>query len=386
MTERVFSLECSRCGMNADASGTPTVCRECGAPLFARYPLAAIGERWRRDDLTDRHWTMWRYREVMPLEEGEEPVTLGEGGTPLLRLGPLAGRVGVGELWVKEEALNPTASFKARGMAVAVTRAVAGGARGFVAPSAGNAAAALAAYGARAGVPVRVYMPKDTPPAIVAEARAFAADVHLVDGVITDCGAKARAFAAESGFFDVSTLREPYRVEGKKTMGFEIFEQLGGDLPDAIIYPTGGGTGIIGMWKAFEELEALGWLQRGRRPRMYVVQSAGCAPIVRAYDSGAEAAERWARPETVASGLCVPSALGDFLILRAVRESGGSAVAVSDTELLRGQESLLGAGIGACPEGGATLAALGRLVSGGHIGENDRVVLFNTGAWMKYLD
>lgn len=384
--ELPFTLECSRCRKGASTDGTPTVCADCGSPLFVRYALEDIAGGLDREDLRSRAWTMWRYRELLPLAAGEEPVTLGEGGTPLLAVPLLAQRTGVSELWIKEEGLNPTASFKARGMATAVTRAVAGGARGFVVPSAGNAAAALSAYGARAGLPVRAYMPKDTPPAIVAECRSFGAEVRLVDGVITDCAREARGFAAESGYFDVSTLHEPYRVEGKKTMGYEMFEQLGWRLPDAIIYPTGGGTGIIGMWKAFAELEELGWLEPGHRPRMYVVQSSGCAPIVRAYEAGTEAAERWERPETVASGLRVPGALGDFLILRAVRESGGAAIAVSDSELLRAQGEMLRAGIGACPEGGATLAGLRRFRERREIAEPDRVALFNTGAWLKYLD
>lgn len=381
-----FKLECSRCNTGADTAGTPTVCGDCGAPLFARYDLEGIGSELKRSEVGRRPWNMWRYRELLPLARGEEPVSLGEGGTPLLRSPSLATGLDVAEVWVKEEGLNPTASFKARGMAAAVTRAAAAGVEGLVVPSAGNAAGALSAYGARAELPVKVFMPRDTPPAIVAECRAFGAQVELIDGVITDCGARARTFAAESGFFDVSTLREPYRVEGKKTMGYEIFEQLNGTLPDAIIYPTGGGTGIVGMWKAFEELEGLGWLEPGRRPRMYVVQSAGCAPIVRAYVEGSETARAWERPETVASGLRVPSALADFLILRAVRESGGAAIAVSDAELLRGQSRLLHAGIGACPEGGATVAGLARFRTDGSIGSKDRVVLFNTGAWLKYLE
>jgi threonine synthase len=379
-----FKLACSRCGKKASPEGTPSVCLDCGSPLLAAYPLERIRRCFKPESLSGRPWTMWRYREVMPLMAGEEPVTLGEGGTPLLRLPELADAVGVREVWVKEEGLNPTASFKARGMSAAVTRAAAGGAPGFVAPSAGNAAAALSAYGARAGVPVRVYMPKDTPPPVVAECRAYGAEAVLVDGVITDCGVRARAYAEQTGYFEVSTLREPYRVEGKKTMGYEVCEQLGWTLPDVIIYPTGGGTGIIGMWKAFAELEALGWIEPGRRPRMCVVQSAGCAPIVRAWAAGAEQAERWPNPQTVASGLRVPAALGDFLILRAVRESGGAAVAVSDAELLRGADELRRHGVGACPDGGATLAALRRLRVDGQVRESDIVVLFNTGAWLKY--
>ncbi len=379
-----FELACSRCEKGAPPEGTPSVCGDCGSPLLARYALKRIGRRTPREALSGRPWTMWRYREVMPLALNEEPVTLGEGGTPLLRLPELARSLGVRELWVKEEGLNPTASFKARGMSAAVTRAAAGGAPGLVAPSAGNAAAALSAYGARAGLPVRVYMPRDTPPPVVAECRAFGAEVVLVDGVITDCGVRARAFAAETGFVDVSTLREPYRVEGKKTMGYELCEQLGWRSPDVIVYPTGGGTGIIGMWKAFGELEELGWTEPGHRPRMCVVQAAGCAPIVRAWAAGAGSAERWERPETVASGLRVPTALGDFLILRALGESGGAAVAVTDAELLRGAGELRRHGVGACPEGGATLAGLRRLRADGHVGESDTVVLFNTGAWLKY--
>ena len=381
-----FGLICSRCQKTRAPEGLPGVCEHCAAPLLATYALEALARTFRREDLSARPWTMWRYREVMPLAQAEQPVSLGEGGTPLIPIARLARKSGVRELWIKEEGLNPTASFKARGMSAAVTRAVAGGACGFVAPSAGNAAGALAAYGARAGVPVRVYMPKDTPAAIIAECRAFGAQVVLIDGVITDCGVEARAFAKESGFFDVSTLREPYRVEGKKTMGYEICEQLSWDLPDAIIYPTGGGTGIIGMWKAFAELEALGWIDGVARPRMYVVQAAGCAPIVEAWLKGAETAQTWPLPETVASGLRVPAALGDFLILRAVRESRGAAVAISDSELLRAASELLHHGIAACPEGGATLAGLHRLRATGHITADDRVVCFNTGAWLKYLD
>jgi threonine synthase len=379
-----FQLICANCGREEDSAGTPSTCPECGKPLLARYPLEKIAGAVKREDLLTRPWTMWRYREVMPLAEGEEPVSLGEGGTPLLDLPELAKTAGVGQLLVKEEGLNPTGSFKARGMSAAVTRAVGGGAEGFVAPSAGNAASALSAYGARAGVPVRVYMPKDTPPTIIAECRALGSEVVLMDGVITDCGVKAREFSAQTGYFDVSTLREPYRVEGKKTMGYEVAEQLGWELPDAIIYPTGGGTGIIGMWKAFDEMEALGWIAPGKRPRMYVVQAAGCAPMVRAWEAGTDGAEKWEAPETIASGLRVPAALGDFLILQAVRESEAAAVAVTDTELVAAAKQLRHAGVAACPEGGATLAALYRLRTIGHIGPEDQVVCFNTGAWLKY--
>lgn len=379
-----FGLVCSSCQGEEDTAGTPGVCPKCGKPLLARYPLEKIARKVERGDLAHRPWTMWRYREVMPLAEGEQEITLGEGGTPLLDLPDLARTAGVGQLLVKEEGLNPTGSFKARGMSAAVTRAAAGGAQGFVAPSAGNAASALSAYGARAGVPVRVYMPRDTPATIIAECRALGAEVMLMDGVITDCAVKARAYSERTGHFDVSTLREPYRIEGKKTMGYEVAEQLGWRLPDAMIYPTGGGTGIIGMWKAFAEMEALGWIEPGNRPRMYVVQAAGCAPMVRAWEAGTEGAERWEAPETIASGLRVPAALGDFLILQAVRESGAAAVAVADTELMRAASELRHSGVAAGPEGGATLAALYRLRADGHIGPEDQVVLFNTGSWLKY--
>ena len=380
-----FSLECSRCANRAAPRGLPQVCESCGAPLLVTYPLARIAKRVSTAGLDGRAWNMWRFREVMPLAADEAPISLGEGGTPLLDMPHLARQLGVRRLWVKDEGLNPTASFKARGMSAAVTRAAAGGAPGLVAPSAGNAAGALAAYGAKARLPVRVYVPRDTPPVIVGECRALGAEVVLIDGVITDCGAEARSWAQKTGYFDLSTLREPYRIEGKKTMAYEICEQLGWTVPDAIIYPTGGGTGLIGMWKAFDELEALGWIERGRRPRMYVVQAAGCAPIVRAWCAGAESAEPWRNPQTLASGLRVPTALGDFLILRAVRASGGAAVAVSDSALLRGAETLRHHGVGACPEGGATLAGLSRLLADGHIKSTEGIVCLNTGALLKYL-
>lgn len=380
-----FELVCSRCEAHRTADGLPTVCEGCGAPYLVSYPLDAIRRAIGPAALQGRAWDMWRYREVLPLAADEAPVTLGEGGTPLLDVPKLAKRAGVSRLYVKDEGLNPTGTFKARGLSAAVTRAAAAGAPGFVIPSAGNAAGALAAYAARAGLPVRVFVPRDTPPAMVAECRALGADVVLVNGVITDCAVEARACAEETGYFDVSTLREPYRIEGKKTMGYEVAEQMAWKLPDAIIYPTGGGTGLIGMWKAFGELSRLGWLEESGRPRMYSVQAAGCAPIVRAWEEGAESATRWEEPQTVASGLRVPAALGDFLILRALRESDGAAVAVADSELLRATATLQRCGIGASPEGGATLAALHRLRESGRIRETDSVVCFNTGALLKYL-
>lgn len=380
-----FHLECSRCRSTRDAGGLPTLC-ECGAPWWVRYPLEAAADRFQIDALGGRPWTLWRYREVLPLLHGESPITLGEGGTPLLPARHLTAELGLAELWIKDEGQNPTGTFKARGLAAAVTRAVRGGARAFVIPSAGNAASALAAYGALADLPVRAYMPADTPAPIVQECRSYGAEIVLVDGLVTRCAREAQAWSAETGAFDVSTLREPYRVEGKKTMAYEVVEQLGGRVPDAIVYPTGGGTGLIGMWKAFQEMRALGWIT-GPSPRMICVQAEGCAPLVRAWSTCAERAEPWENAHTVASGLRVPAARGDFLILRTLRESGGTAVAVSDEALLRGARALATLeGVAASPEGGATIAALRILVRTGVVGPEDRVVCFNTGASWKYFD
>jgi threonine synthase len=325
---------------------------------------------------------MWRYREWLPLAGAEQPVSLGEGGTPLLRVERLD-HDGL-ELWVKDESVNPTGSFKARGLAAAVTRAVLAGARRFVVPTAGNAGVALAAYAARAGVAARVYAPATTPRTILAQIRVFGAELELLDGHIGDCGRAARAYAAESGAVDVSTLREPYRIEGKKTLGLEVAEQLAWRLPDAIIYPTGGGTGLIGMWKAFQELRAAGWVQ-GTLPRLYSVQSTGCAPVVQAFESGAERCTPWPDPWTVASGLRVPGPFGDRLMLRALRESGGGAVAVPDEVLSAAARDLqTRAGIDAAPEGGAALAGARALARGAALQRGERVVLFNTGAGWLY--
>src|SRR5690349_15664880 len=375
-----WSLECSSCGKTRAAEGLVGVC-ECGQPYLVRYadapPPAA------RSRLADRGWTMWRYREWLPLADGEEPVTLGEGGTPLLPTPRLAAQYGFSQLWVKDESTNPTGSFKARGLAAAVTRAVRAGATALLVPTAGNAGVALAAYAARAGVRGRVYAPASTPAMILSQIRSFGGDLVLVEGHIGDCGAAARAFAAESGAVDVSTLREPYRIEGKKTLGLEVAEQLGWTLPDAIVYPTGGGTGLIGMWKAFGELARAGWV-RGTPPRMYSVQAAGCAPVVRAFEDGDDACVAWPDPSTVAAGLRVPRPLGDRLILRALRESGGAAVAVTDNRLQAAALELQGEGIDACPEGGAALAGALELVARGLIQRHERVVVFNTGAGWLY--
>jgi threonine synthase len=358
------------------------VCESCGAPYLVRYAAHPGPEV--RSLLRERRWTMWRYREWLPLAAGESPVTLGEGGTPLLDVPRLGARHGFGSLWIKEEGTNPTGSFKARGLAAAVTRAVLAGARRFVVPTAGNAGVALAAYAARAGVQARVFAPASTPEAILGQIRSFGGDLVLLDGHIGDCGKAARAFAAETGAVDVSTLREPYRIEGKKTLGLELAEQLGWTLPDAIVYATGGGTGLIGMWKAFQELQASGWVHDAL-PRMYSVQSTGCAPVVRAFESGAERCAPWPDPQTVAAGLRVPGPLGDRLMLRALRESGGGAVAVSDEALTAAARELQTVeGIDACPEGGAAWAGAVELQRRGAIQPGERIVVFNTGAGWLY--
>jgi threonine synthase len=356
-------------------------------PLVARYDLAAAAREWHRDSLPGRAPNMWRYRELMPLVRGEEPVTLGEGFTPLVHASRLGRALGLGRLYIKDESLNPTNSFKARGLSAAVTRARTVGAKTLSVPSAGNAANAMAAYAACAGLEAKVFMPKDVKTPFIRECELYGADVTLVDGLITDAGRVAAERGGPLGWYDVSTLKEPYRIEGKKTMGYELAEQLGWRWPDWIIYPTGGGTGIVGMWKAFEEIETLGWVPRGRRPRMVSVQAEHCAPIVRAFMQGAERAEMWPNARTCADGLRVPRAIGDFLILRAIRESGGTAVAVSDAEMVRDMK-VIGAmeGVSAAPEGGATLAALRTLQAGGLVKPDETVVLFNTGGALKYLD
>ncbi|HYK81917.1 MAG TPA: threonine synthase [Gemmatimonadales bacterium] len=376
-----WSLECSGCAATRSADGLPGTCA-CGQPYLVRYRTTPAPAT--RLLLRERRWTMWRYGEWLPLARGETPVSLGEGGTPLLAVPRLAARHGFAHLRVKDEGTNPTGSFKARGLAAAVTRAVQAGARALVVPTAGNAGVALAAYAARAGVPARVYAPTRTPPTILAQIRSFGADLVLVEGHIGDCGAAARAYAQETGAVDVSTLREPYRIEGKKTLGLELAEQGGWTLPEAIVYPTGGGTGLIGMWKAFTELAAAAWV-RGKLPRLYSVQSAGCAPVVRAFASGAAACTPWPEPQTIAAGLRVPGPLGDRLMLRALRESGGGAVAVSDAELAAGARALQALeGIDAAPEGGAALAGALALAAQGAIARDERVVVFNTGAGWLY--
>lgn len=378
-----WTLTCSVCTATASPEGLPSVCPACGEPWLVRYarrPDPAL-----RGELSARPATMWRYREWLPLRAGETEVSLGEGMTPLVRVPSVEEAVGVATVWIKDEAQNPTGSFKARGMAAAVTRAVAAGARRFTVPTAGNAGVALSAYGARGGAEVRVYAPRSTPPRLLEQVRVHGGDLHVADGHIGDCGRASRAWAAESGAFDVSTLREPYRIEGKKTLGLEIAEQLGWTLPDAILYPTGGGTGLIGMWKAFDELRAAGWLPAEARTRLYSVQSTGCAPIVRAFDAGADVPAPWERPETVASGLRVPGPLGGRLVLRGLRETGGGAVAIPDDVLSDWERRVARReGLDMCPEGGAAVAALAELVARGLVGRDARVVVFNTGAGWLY--
>jgi len=377
-------LECGKCGRRCDADRLMNLCPDCARPLLARYDLAGARSAIDRDDASGRPPTLWRFPSLLPVRDDAHRLSLGEGWTPLIDAVRLGRAVGHAHVLVKEEGVNPTGSFKARGMAVAVSRARELGATSLSVPSAGNAAGAMSAYAAAAGLSAHVFMPRDVPAPFVAECRALGAHVTLVDGLISDCGRVAASQLEGDGRFDVSTLKEPYRLEGKKTLGYELAEQLGWTLPDVIIYPTGGGTGLVGMWKAFAEMEELGWIGTGR-PRMVVVQSRGCAPMVRAFEAGEQHAAPWPEAATIADGLRVPAAVGDFLILRALRESGGTAVAVSDDALFEGA-NLLGRteGIFAAPEGGATVAALRLLLARGWIAASERVVLFNTGSGHKY--
>jgi len=380
-------LECSvPCGAAALAPNESHHLCSCGAPLLARYDLAAA-RRWKKESLAGRVSSMWRYRELMPLLDGEEPVSLGEGWTPLIHARRLGSALGLEQLYVKDESLNPTNSFKARGLSAAVTRAHHLGARALSIPTAGNAGNAMAAYAASAGIEAHVFMPRDVKTPFIRECELYGANVTLVDGLITDAGKMAAELGKKHGWYDVSTLKEPYRIEGKKTMGYEVAEQMNWSLPDWIIYPTGGGTGMVGMWKAFAEMSALGWIDATFRPRMVTVQAEGCVPIIRAYEQGAERSTMFENARTVADGLRVPKAIGDFLVLRAVRESDGAAVAVSDADMVRGMFDLGKLeGISAAPEGGAALHALRVLQAQGRVQPHHRVVVFNTGGALKYLD
>ena len=382
----VTHLECTACATRHEAGTLHNVCTACGKPLYTRYDLDRAARTLTRESLRTRRADMWRYREVMPVDHDDNIISLGEGWTPLLKADRLGKLMGFSNLHIKDESLNPTQSFKARGMSAAVSMAKELGVTKVAAPSAGNAGGALAAYAARAGMEAHIFVPRDTPRANVVECERLGAHVTLVDGLITDCGAEVARRKDVEGWFDVSTLKEPYRVEGKKTLGYELAEAGDWALPDVIVYPTGGGTGLVGMWKAFDEMEELGWITSSR-PRMITVQASGCAPIVRAFDEGKQFAEMFDNAHTVASGLRVPKAIGDFLILGAIRQSGGVAIAVSDDELIAAVDE-----IGACeglfvaPEGAACVPALRSLSDRKLVDEDERIVLFNTGAGIKYLE
>jgi threonine synthase len=377
-------LECGFCGRRLEPDRLWNLCPECRKPLLARYDLEAARSALDRSILHGREPNLWRYRELLPVKDLRFKLCLGEGFTPLSKAARLGREIGFENLYIKDEGLNPTGSFKARGLAVAVSRAFELGVREVSIPTAGNAGCAMSAYAALAGLKAYVFMPADVPKPFANECRVLGADVTLIDGLITDCGKAAREGVEKYGRFDVSTLKEPYRIEGKKTMGYELAEQMGWALPEVIIYPTGGGTGLVGMWKAFDEMEELGWIGSGR-PRMVTVQSDGCAPMVKAFEEGKEFAEPWPNARTIADGMRVPAAVGDFLILRALRESRGTAVAVPDSEILKGTY-LMGRtqGIWPAPEGGATLAAFLKLRKDGWVGDHETVVLFNTGNGAKY--
>jgi threonine synthase len=375
-------LECSLCGKHREANAIANLC-ECGGPLLVRYDLEVIRHRWRRREVTNGPATMWRYAPVLPAAP-ESIVSLGEGWTPLIRTRRLGARIGAENLWVKDEGLNPTASFKARGLSCAISMCKELGIGKVAIPSAGNAASALAAYAAAAGLESHIFMPKDVPQANYLECMAYGANVTLVDGLISDCGRIVAEEGPKQGWFDVSTLKEPYRIEGKKTMGYEVAEQMDWEVPDAIFYPTGGGVGLIGMWKAFAEMEKLGWIG-GRRPKMVAVQAEGCQPVVRAYEENQQRSTFFEGAHTVAAGLRVPKPLGDFLVLQGVRESGGTAIAVSDDEMLEaGVQLASDEGIYAAPEGAACVAAARTLIANGFLKPTDRIVLYNTGSGLKY--
>ena len=382
----VTHLECAACGHRHEARRLLNLCTQCGKPLLVRYDLKAAAVSLTKDSLKSRGPDLWRYRELLPVDDDENIVSLGEGFTPLLQATRLGEQLGFSQLYIKDEGQNPTQSFKARGMAAAVSMAKELGATKLAVPSAGNAAGALAAYAARAGLEAHIFMPQDTPRANVIECEQTGAHVNLMEGLITDCGAEVARRKEAEGWFDVSTLKEPYRIEGKKTMGYELAEQFDWQLPDVIIYPTGGGTGLIGMWKAFAEMEQIGWIG-SQRPRMVTVQAAGCAPIVRAFEAGKRFADEFPNAHTTASGLRVPRAIGDFLILDALRASGGTAIAVTDEELIEATKEIGAAeGVFCAPEGAACLPALRKLMAGGAVKPHERVVLFNTGSGVKYVE
>ena len=375
-------LECSICGTRYDAGAVANLCT-CGGPLLVKFDLDILRHRWLRRDVPNGRSSMWRYAPVLPASDASI-VSLGEGWTPLIQTKRMGARIGADALWVKDEGMNPTASFKARGLSCAVSMCVELGIKKVAIPSAGNAASAMAAYAAAAGIEAHIFMPRDVPQSNYLECMAYGAHVTLVDGLISDCGKIVAERGPKEGWFDVSTLKEPYRIEGKKTMGYEVAEQMGWELPDAIFYPTGGGVGMIGMWKAFDEMQKLGWIG-SRRPKMIAVQAAGCQPVVRAFDAGEARSTFYENAHTVAAGLRVPKPLGDFLVLNAVRESGGTAIAITDEEMMNaGVQLASDEGIYAAPEGAACVAAAQKLIESGFLKRSDRIVLYNTGSGLKY--
>ena len=383
----IIELECSGCGEKYSFDEIHTFCPDCQSSLLARYDLEAIRGHVDRDEIGRRQGRMWRWYELLPVKDPQNFVYLGEGDTALLHVPTLGKELGLSNLFVKDESSNPTGSFKARGLAAAVSKAKELGIQKVIIPTAGNAGGAMAAYAARAQIQAMIYMPKDTPRANIEESRIAGAEVALVDGLISDAAGLAGEKARAEGWFDLSTFKEPYRTEGKKIMGYELAETFGWTLPDVIIYPTGGGTGLVGMWKAFEELEALGWLENTKRPRMVAVQADGCAPVVKAFEAGADFCDFWTNAHTLASGLRVPKSFADALILEDLRESHGTAVAVSDASILEAQHKIgRMEGIFPAPEGAATLAALEILIGQKWVHPDERIVLFNTGSGLKYLD
>ncbi len=379
-------LMCSECSSVFVASQVQTFCKNCRAPLLAMYDLDAARKILDRDEICRRPPGMWRWRELLPVYNPDHIISLGEGDTPLLPAPRLGEHIGLKRLFVKDESQNPTGTFKARGLSSAVSKAMELGIRKVIIPTAGNAGGALAAYAARGGLEASIFMPKDTPEANLIECQISGAETHLVDGLISDAARLAGEKAQLEGWFDVSTFKEPYRVEGKKIMGYELAETLGWQLPDVIVYPTGGGTGLVGMWKAFQELELLGWLEKAEMPRMVVVQAAGCAPVVKAFQMGALSCDYWEGAQTIASGLRVPKSFADKLILRNLRASGGCGVAVSDEEIKTSQRLLASLeGIFAAPEGAATVAALHKLATDGWLSPEERIIIFNTGTGLKYI-
>ena len=386
MRSYLINLECTYCNAEFSADEPQRLCSECGKVLYPRYDLQGAAAALDRDMLKERPANMWRYFEVMPIRDESNVITLGEGFTPIFQAERLGPEMGCSDLLIKDEGVNPTASFKARGLSAAVSKAKELGITKITMPSAGNAAGAMTSYAAKGGIDSYVVMPKDAPEANQKEVVITGGELTLIDGLISDAGVLSRERAAEEGLFDISTLQEPYRVEGKKTMGYEIAEQLGWTLPDAIVYPTGGGTGIVGMWKAFDEMEAMGWIG-SERPRMFAVQSDGCAPIVRAFEQGTEFAEPWQDADTVAAGIRVPSAIGDYLILESIRESGGGALTVSDDEIRDYMATVARLeGMFICPEGAATAAALEKLLAAEQLGADQQILLLNTGSGLKYLE